>query len=52
VRRLAGGPHAAGTHTVSWDGRDDDGVALSSGVYFYRVRGGRMSETRKLLLTR
>jgi len=52
VRRLAGGLRGAGTHTVSWDGHDDNGLALSSGVYFYRVRGDGISETRKIVLTR
>ncbi|MFQ5652268.1 MAG: choice-of-anchor D domain-containing protein [bacterium] len=27
----------AGTHSVSWDGRDDSGVRVTSGTYFYRL---------------
>ena len=36
VRILADGQMPAGTHTVTWDGRDDDGHLLASGVYFLR----------------
>jgi flagellar hook assembly protein FlgD len=44
----------AGTYTVRWDGRDDDGRELASGVYLYRLRrgDGRQMETRKLVLVR
>ena len=44
---LSGGPHAA-----SWNGRDDYGRAVSSGVYFYRLQFGSSHLTRKLLLLR
>ena len=37
VRTLAEGPEGVGDHSVSWDGRDDSGAAMSSGVYFYRL---------------
>jgi flagellar hook assembly protein FlgD len=37
VRRIAAGQLAAGRHVVSWDGNDDQGVRVSSGVYFVRV---------------
>lgn len=50
VAMLAGGRHDAGTHAVRWDGRDDDGRQLASGVYLYRLRAGGQMETRRLLL--
>ena len=44
----------AGTYTVRWDGRDDDGRELASGVYLYRLRTGegKQVKTRKLVLAR
>jgi len=37
VRRLAGGLQNAGLHSVTWDGRNDRGRALPTGVYFVRL---------------
>jgi len=44
----------AGTYTIRWDGRDDDGRELASGVYLFRLRtsDGKQVETRKLVLVR
>ncbi len=51
MARLVGGTHLPGIYTSRWHGRGDDGQALASGVYFYRLRVGREQEkTRKLLL--
>ncbi|MBT4499160.1 MAG: T9SS type A sorting domain-containing protein [Gemmatimonadetes bacterium] len=54
VATLVEGVREAGTYTVNWDGRDNDGRALASGVYLYRLQtDSRQSvETRKLLLLR
>jgi parallel beta-helix repeat protein len=35
-----------------WDGRNNDGVSVRSGVYFYRLAAGKRTETRKLLLVK
>lgn len=40
VRTLDAGEFTAGAHEILWDGRDDDGRALPSGVYFVRLRAG------------
>jgi hypothetical protein len=50
IRTLAAGPMAAGTHTVIWDGRDDSGRAVSSGVYISRLAAGNSTVSGKMLL--
>jgi len=52
VRRLGGSELAAGTHTLSWDGRSDAGREEPSGIYFLRVRAGSGAEVLKLVRTR
>ena len=52
VARLVQGRRPAGTYTVRWDGRDEAGRELASGVYLYRLQVGDRVETRKLLLLR
>ena len=42
----------AGRHQVSWDGRDDRGVRVASGVYFCRLEYGGATKARKLLLVK
>ncbi len=37
----------AGEHRVTWDGTNDHGIAVSSGVYFYRLDTGRHSKTMR-----
>ncbi|MDM7925936.1 MAG: FlgD immunoglobulin-like domain containing protein [bacterium] len=53
VRSLAGGSRTAGTHQIAWDGRNDAGEALPSGVYAYRIQAaaaGRTSSFSKKML--
>ena len=52
VRRLWDGPLAAGRHRLTWDGRDDAGAALASGLYLVRVRWQGGMERLKLTLAR
>jgi hypothetical protein len=52
VRRLLGGPQMPGTYQALWDGRDDRGQPLGSGVYIYRLRIAGETLSRKLLLLR
>lgn len=42
----------AGEQRILWDGRDEGGRRVSSGVYFFRVQAGGASQTRKVVLTR
>ena len=39
-----------GTCTLKWDGRDDEGRELASGVCLYRLHAGERVETRRMLL--
>jgi hypothetical protein len=52
VQTLVQGQRPAGAYTVRWDGRDADGRALASGMYFYRLSANGKSTIRKLLLLR
>ena len=52
VRTLAEGDRPAGEYDVAWDGRDDRGVAVAAGVYFYRVAAGEQTVTRKMILVK
>ncbi|MBM3288233.1 MAG: T9SS type A sorting domain-containing protein, partial [Candidatus Eisenbacteria bacterium] len=52
VRRLTTGGREAGVHTVAWDGRDDAGRPLPSGVYLYSLTTPERTLTRKLVMTR
>ncbi len=40
----------AGEQTVTWDGRNENGGSVSSGIYFYRVQTGNESVTKKMML--
>jgi len=50
VRTLVNQVKNAGTYTVFWDGSDESGVQVSSGVYFYRMMAGSFIQTRKMVL--
>jgi len=40
---------SAGTNLVSWDGKNDFGQNVVSGVYFYRISSGGITKTKKML---
>ena len=52
VATLVDEAREAGEYAVRWDGRDDAGRRLATGVYLYRLQAGPHVETRKLLLLR
>ena len=52
VAVLHRGPKKGGVHRVHWDGRDDRGLPLASGVYLYRLATDETVQTRKLTLLR
>ena len=50
VRTLVAGDRPAGDHSVVWDGRDDGGEAVGSGVYFVRVETRDGVDAQKISL--
>ena len=52
VKVLLDAQREAGYHVVRWDGTNDAGRAVGSGVYYYRVQAGDRQEIRKMTLLR
>ena len=52
VRTLVSGPLKAGLHTVRWDGTNNDGKSVASGVYFYSLKADTYESTKKMVLVR
>ena len=50
VRTLVQERQAAGRYAIRWDGRDDRGLTVSSGIYFYQIAAGKFKDVRKLML--
>jgi hypothetical protein len=50
VKTLFEGYQTSGMKTSVWDGRDDQGQQLGSGVYFYRLQAGEFKQTLKMTL--
>ncbi len=52
IRVLVDGVQAAGRHQVRWNGRDERGRSLPSGVYLYRIEADGFRQTRRMVLFR
>jgi sugar lactone lactonase YvrE len=52
VRTLVSSSMIAGNHSVVWNGRNDAGQVVPSGIYLYRLQVSGFVETRKLTLVR
>jgi flagellar hook assembly protein FlgD len=52
VTTLCRGAQAAGSYGLEWDGRDDGGRRVTSGVYFVRLESRYGSATRRLVVLR
>jgi hypothetical protein len=50
VRSLVDQSQSPGNYNVNWDGSDDNGRQISSGVYFYRLVAGDYVSTRKMVV--
>jgi len=52
VKTLVNGPVAGGRHEVAWDGNNNRGTGVSSGVYFAKFASGGFSSVKKMILVR
>ncbi|MFQ5706966.1 MAG: FlgD immunoglobulin-like domain containing protein [bacterium] len=50
VRTLVDGIKPEGSYHATWDGRDNKGLLLPSGVYYYQMRVGDHTSARRMLL--
>jgi len=49
VRTLVDKTQHAGIYTVTWDGKDNYGNDISSGIYFYYLKADQFNCTRKMI---
>lgn len=52
VRTLISESISAGTHSAVFDGKDDFGNPVASGIYIYRMRAGNFAETKKMIFVK
>lgn len=52
VRTLISAPMSAGSHRVEWNGRDEHGNSLASGIYLYRLKAGGVAQMKRMALVR
>jgi hypothetical protein len=52
VRILYQGHREPGMYEVGWNGENERGIRIASGIYFYRLRAGDFSQTRKMVFMR
>jgi flagellar hook assembly protein FlgD len=52
VKTLINGNLGMGRTSVIWDGTDADGQGVNSGLYFYRLNGAGINQTRRMMLVK
>lgn len=50
IKRLIDEEYSAGQHNVVWNGEDESGRRVASGIYLYRLKAGSDSSSRKMVL--
>ena len=50
VRSLVNDKYDAGKYSITWQGTDDNNRKVGSGIYFYKMKGGRYTATKKMIL--
>jgi len=52
IRTLVSKNQTSGIYQTTWNGQNDSGLGVSSGVYFYRLRSGNACKIKKMILIR
>jgi hypothetical protein len=52
LKTLLNGRQSAGSHTIEWDGKDQSGNPVGSGVYFVRMNADHFNGVQKMLLVK
>ncbi|NIW45011.1 MAG: T9SS type A sorting domain-containing protein, partial [Gammaproteobacteria bacterium] len=52
IRSLVDSPYTPGSHKIRWDGKDNNGNPVSSGIYLYQLQTNTFSQVRKMSLLR
>jgi serine protease AprX len=52
IRALLSGPRGPGTYAARWDGRDEKGIEVPSGIYFYKLFALDRNEVEKVVVLR
>ena len=50
VKRLVDEHQERGPHSITWEGLNDEGAGVASGIYFYRMTVGKETISRKMVL--
>lgn len=48
IRTLVHADYTPGFYSVRWDGKDNNGISVSSGLYFYRFQAGNFVQVKKM----
>jgi len=49
VLELLNDTRDAGSYTTKWDGKNQTGVQVASGLYIYQIQAGQFTQSRKML---
>jgi len=52
IRKLVNTVQDAGFKSIIWDGTNEFGRSVGTGIYLYKIQAGKFTQTRKMLLLR
>lgn len=50
VRTIVNSSLSAGFHTAKWDGKNDSGIKVASGLYIYQISAGKFVQSKRMIL--